>query len=186
MLSKIDIKKRVEKGDLDIEPWDPDILKPASLPVHLDKEIAIAKEGKIDPLQEEDYTDYFTEKKLSIGESIDLAPGEFLLARTIESFGVPKDLAMLVDGKTTLARLGISITQSAMLIHPGSGKPNPRTVVLEIDNTSPFTVKLTEGMQIGEVFFHKLDTPTDKGYDEDWPYGTRKDLNSLFPTLETK
>ncbi len=186
MLSNIDIKKKVDKGELVVQPWDPDTLKPASIPVHLSDRVAIAKKGKIDPLKEEDYTNYFTQKKLSKGESIDIAPGQFILARTLESFGVPKNLTMFIDGKTTLARLGISINQSAMLIHPGSGVPNPRAVILEIDNTSPFTVKLTQGMQIGEVFLHELKTPTDVGYDEEWPYGTREDLNSLFPTLETK
>lgn len=185
MLSKVDIKKRVEEGDLEVEPWDPSILKPSSLPVHLNNKIAIAKKGEVDPLQKEDYSKNFEEKKLSTGETFKLEPGQLILGRTIESLGLPEDLAGLVDGKTTLARLGVSVTQGAMLIHPGSGKPEPRKVVLEISNQGPFTVKLTNEMRIGEVFFHELESPTDTGYDEKWDYGTRENLNELFPTPET-
>lgn len=185
MLSKVDIKKRVEEGDLEIEPWDPSTLKPASLPVHLNNKIAIAKKGKVDPLQKEDYSKNFEEKELSTGEIFKLKPGQLALGRTIEKLGLPKDLAALVDGKTTLARLGVSVTQGAMLVHPGSGKPEPRKIILEISNQGPFTVKLTNEMRIGEVFFHELKSPTDTGYDEKWGYGTRENLNELFPTPET-
>lgn len=185
MLSKIDIKKRVEKGDLEVEPWQPGNLKPASLAVHLDNQIAVSLKGEIDPLSEEDYSKHFEKKELKKGETFKLKPGEFILARTSESFGLPKDLAMLLDGKTTLARLGVSVTQGAMLIHPGSGKPKPRKVILEIKNDGPFTVQFTEEMQIGEVFFHELDNPTDVGYDEEWAYGNREDLDELIPAVES-
>jgi len=185
MLSKKDIEKKVDKGEIKIEPWEPSNLKPASLAVHLDNEVARPKTGEIDPLSEEDYEQYFEKQTLSMGETIKLNPGDFILARTRESFGIPKDIAALMDGKTTLARLGLSVTQGAMLIHPGSGEPKPRKIVLEIKNDGPFTIKLTSEMQIGEVFFHELKTPTDIAYDEGWDYGLRKRLDELTPKTES-
>ncbi len=184
MLSKIDIERKVEEGEMEVEPWEPSNLKPASLPVHLNNEIAVAKEGEIDPLQKEDYEENFERKELSKGETHTLYPGEFILGRTIEKLKLPKDMAALLDGKTTLARLGVSVTQGAMLIHPGSGDPEPRKIVLEIKNNGPFKVKLTNEMRIGELYFHETNTPSDIGYDEKWDYGNRDDLNDLFPVPE--
>jgi len=185
MLSKKDIEKKVEEGELEVNPWNPSNLKPASLAVHLDDEIAEPKNGEIDPLSEENYDKHFKKRKLSSGEVIKLGPGDFILAKTWESFGIPKNIAALMDGKTTLARLGISVTQGAMLVHPGSGKPEPRKIILEIKNDGPFIVKLTNDMQIGEVFFHELETPSDVGYDEKWDYGQRKNPNELTPKVES-
>lgn len=185
LLSKVDIEKKVDEGEIKIKPWNSGNLKPVSIAVHLDNEIARPKEGEIDPLSEEDYEKYFEKQSLSVGDTIKLKPGEFILARTRESFGIPKNIAALMDGKTTLARLGLSVTQGAMLIHPGSGEPEPRKIILEIKNDGPFTIKMTNEMQIGEVFFHELKTPTDVAYDEGWDYGLRERLNELTPKTES-
>jgi deoxycytidine triphosphate deaminase len=72
-------------------------------------------------------------------ETYDLKPGEFVLALTHESVRVPKHLIGLVEGRSTYARMGLSMHQTAPWIQPGWSGP----IVLEIANHGKFTIKLT-------------------------------------------
>lgn len=71
--------------------------------------------------------------------SFPLAPGEFVLGLTHEKIAIPRDLIGLVEGRSTYARLGISMHQTAPWIQPGWSGP----IVLEIMNNGPLTVELT-------------------------------------------
>lgn len=72
-------------------------------------------------------------------ESYELRPGELVLGLTHESVTVPKHLIGLVEGRSTYARMGLSMHQTAPWIQPGWTGP----IVLEIANHGTFTVKLT-------------------------------------------
>jgi hypothetical protein len=52
-------------------------------------------------------------------ETFTLGPGEFVLALTYESIKVPKNLIALVEGRSTYARMGLSMHQTAPWIQPG-------------------------------------------------------------------
>jgi dCTP deaminase len=71
--------------------------------------------------------------------SLCLEPGEFVLAMTHEVITVPNNLIALVEGRSTYARLGLSVHQTAPWIQPGwSGR-----IALEIKNHGPMRVELT-------------------------------------------
>lgn len=72
-------------------------------------------------------------------EFFELHPGEFVLALTHESIKVPKHLIGLVEGRSTYARLGLSMHQTAPWIQPGWEGP----IVLEISNHGRMVIKLT-------------------------------------------
>ncbi len=72
-------------------------------------------------------------------ESFTLEPGEFVLAMTHESVRVPNGLIGLVEGRSTYARLGLSMHQTAPWIQPGWSGP----IVLEIMNHGPLNIQLT-------------------------------------------
>jgi dCTP deaminase len=68
-----------------------------------------------------------------------LEPNEFILALTYETVQVPNNLIALVEGRSTYARMGISMHQTAPWIQPGwSGR-----IVLEIRNAGPLHIALT-------------------------------------------
>ena len=72
-------------------------------------------------------------------ESFPLSPDEFVLGFTHEKIHVPRNLIALVEGRSTYARVGLSMHQTAPWIQPGwSGR-----IVLEIMNNGPNTVELT-------------------------------------------
>lgn len=181
MFSRVDILKAMKSGDIKIEPFDGKDLKPAAVVLHLDNEFAIAQGGVLDLLACKDFSEFYKIKMIREGEKVSLRPGAFILGRTLERISLSKDIGMLIDGTTTLARSGITVTQTAMLIHPGHGYPKPRKIVLEMKNDGPFTVKLTVGMPIADGIFFKLQSSSDILYDLKWVYGKKPD--SLLPQI---
>ena len=125
----------------------------------------------------------FDKKKIT-SKGFTIGPGQFILARTRERIALNKRLAMLVEGRSTLARTGISVTQTAMVIEAGHGVPNPRKIVLEVSNAGPFEVTLFPGMRIAKGTIFELKTPTNVLYDSYGKYGTRKNLDELLPLGE--
>jgi dCTP deaminase len=68
-----------------------------------------------------------------------LEPKGFILAMTYESIKVPKNMIALVEGRSTYARVGLSMHQTAPWIQPGWSGP----IILEIMNHGPFRIELT-------------------------------------------
>lgn len=72
-------------------------------------------------------------------ETYELGPGEFILAQTYERIWIPNHLIALVEGRSTYARVGLSMHQTAPWIQPGwNGQ-----ITLEIRNSGPLNIKLT-------------------------------------------
>lgn len=99
-------------------------------------------------------------------ETYELKPGEFVLALTYESIKIPKNMRGHVEGRSTYARLGLSMHQTAPWIQPGWSGP----IVLEIANHGSFTIKLTPLIDRPcQLTFFELKTPLP----EDLAYGSR-------------
>lgn len=79
------------------------------------------------------------EDELGQPESIVMCEGAFLLGMTYESIRVPKNMIALVEGRSTYARVGLSMHQTAPWIQPGWSGP----IVLEMMNSGPLDIKLT-------------------------------------------
>lgn len=99
-------------------------------------------------------------------ETYELAPGKFVLAKTYESITVPNHLIARVEGRSTYARMGLSMHQTAPWVQPGwSG-----TLILEIANLGSLTVKLTPLVDHPcQLAFFELKTPLTS----DLAYGSR-------------
>jgi dCTP deaminase len=84
-------------------------------------------------------------------ETFVLEPGEFVLALTHERIWVPNHLIGLVEGRSTYARVGLSMHQTAPWIQPGwNGQ-----ITLEIRNSGPLNIELCplEDMPCQLTFF---------------------------------
>jgi dCTP deaminase len=97
----------------------------------------------------------------------------FLLGWTIEKIWLPhrSRLAARVEGKSSLARLGIGVHVTAPTIHAGFGyKQDDESypgspLQLEIWNVGPLDVKLEVGMPICQLIFELVDGTPEKGYE---------------------
>ena len=68
-----------------------------------------------------------------------LRPGDLVLAMTYESITVPRDMIARLEGRSTYARVGLSVHQTAPWAQPGWEGP----LILEIFNSGPLTLALT-------------------------------------------
>jgi len=93
-----------------------------------------------------------------------IRPGQFILAYTRERIELPNYLAARVEGRSTLARLGLSIHQTAPTVH-ATFKGQLR---LEIMNNGPVPCRLSPGMAFCQLILEKLGSPA------------TRDLNSAF------
>lgn len=95
-----------------------------------------------------------------------LEPKEFVLAFTYESISIPNDLIGLVEGRSTYARVGLSMHQTAPWIQPGWKGP----IVLEMMNHGPLRIELTPMVDRPcQLTFIKLSKPLP----QDLLYGTK-------------
>ena len=99
---------------------------------------------------------------LSETESFFLHPGELALAVTHEVITLPDDLVGWLDGRSSLARLGLMVHATAHRIDPGwSGK-----IVLEFVNNGKLPLALKPGMTIGAINFETMTGPTKSPYNK--------------------
>ena len=71
-------------------------------------------------------------------DNFEIAPGGFVLAQTLERVAMPNDLVGLVEGRSSWARVGLSVHLTAPKIDPGFDG----TITLEIANMGPARVQL--------------------------------------------
>ncbi|HUY93559.1 MAG TPA: dCTP deaminase [Pirellulales bacterium] len=97
----------------------------------------------------------------------------FLLGWTVERIQLPHRarLAARVEGKSSLARLGIGVHVTAPTIHAGFGYKKGdegypgSPLQLEMWNVGPLDVKLVSGMPICQLIFELVDGTLEKGYE---------------------
>jgi len=89
-----------------------------------------------------------------------LHPGELALGITLESVTIPDNLVGWLDGRSSLARLGLLVHVTAHRIDPGwSGN-----IVLEFYNAGKLPLALREGMAIGAISFETMTTEAIRPY----------------------
>lgn len=89
-----------------------------------------------------------------------LHPGELALGITLEAITLPDDLVGWLDGRSSLARLGLMVHVTAHRIDPGwSGN-----IVLEFFNSGKLPLALRPGMAIGAMSFETLSGPAQHPY----------------------
>ncbi|CAL4319165.1 dCTP deaminase [Buchnera aphidicola] len=81
-----------------------------------------------------------------------ISPKEFILATTLENFSIPDNLVGWLDGRSSLARLGLMIHATSHRVDPG-WKGN---IVLECFNSGNIKLALRPGMFIAALSFEIL------------------------------
>jgi dCTP deaminase len=181
ILSDHDIKGRLRSGYLAITPLGENAIQPTSEDLRRGDSFRVFNKLRwdcrinpkynngllpiIDPKIPEDYS----EAMHPCGDHIVLEPGVFVLGTTVERVTIPNDLVGRLEGKSSLARLGLVIHSTAGFIDAGfSGQ-----ITLELSNVNVLPIKLYVGMKIGQIAFTKLSYPVDT------PYGS-EELGSKY------
>ncbi|MCK2236429.1 MULTISPECIES: dCTP deaminase [unclassified Crossiella] len=161
LLSDSDLRKEVEAGRLNLDPFDVDLVQPSSIDVRLDRFFRVFDNTKythIDPSLQQDELTSLVEKEDD--EAFVLHPGEFVLGSTFERVGLPDDLAGRLEGKSSLGRLGLLTHSTAGFIDPGfTGH-----ITLELSNVANLPITLWPGMKIGQLCLFRLSSPAENPY----------------------
>lgn len=161
LLSDRDIRAQIEAGRVQLDPYDPAMVQPASIDVGLDRWFRLFDNHRypvIDPAQ--DQSDLTRLVEVDPDEPFVLHPGEFALASTYELLTLPPDIAARLEGKSSLGRLGLLTHSTAGFIDPGfTGH-----VTLELSNTATLPITLWPGMKIGQLCFFQLSSPAERPY----------------------
>lgn len=164
------IKKKIKTGEIVIKPFKEEFLQPASYDLHLDNKILVFDTngyGYIDV--KEKSTNLMREIVVSEEDGFFIPPRGFVLANIKEVTGVDGKHVGRLEGKSSLARLGLIIHTTAGFLDPG----NKLRLTLEMVNLSPLPIKIYPGMKIAQLAFEELDGECER------PYGS-KELKSKY------
>jgi dCTP deaminase len=96
------------------------------------------------------------------GEAFFLHPGELALAVTYESVTLPDNIVGWLDGRSSLARLGLMVHVTAHRIDPGwSGQ-----IVLEFYNSGKLPLALRPKMKIAALNFETMSNQAARPYNK--------------------
>ena len=143
MLSSTTITRLLDSGVLTVLPLSSGAIQPASVEMRLHRDV-VRDVG----LPTEHRDDRIT-------DTILLKPGEFALARTMETVGIPAHLVARVEGKSSWARRGLLVHITAGFIDPGFYG----TITLELCNLAAKPLELPVGCAIAQLSILELDTP---------------------------
>lgn len=161
-LSDVDIEKEVKAGEIKLEPFNKKHLNPASYDILLGNRFLITEwheRGIIDPVKK--ILPATREVIIKDGGEFVLHPGVVVLGFSHDFFGSNKYLIQL-SGKSSLARIGLMVHNTAGIINPG----HFLQIVFELSNTNVVPIVLRPKMAIAQLTFSELSSPPRHTYEK--------------------
>jgi len=165
ILSDRDIKKYIKEGRIKIipEPNFEEQLTQCSLDLHLGNSFKTFKTTHypyLDLKRKIDFEKLMEEIEIEDGAPFILKPKGFVIAVTKERIILPDDIMARLDGRSSLARLGLLVHSTAGRFDPGwDGK-----AVMEFSNTGIMPIILYAGMRICAMTFETISSPAETPY----------------------
>ncbi|MCP4371262.1 MAG: dCTP deaminase [Deltaproteobacteria bacterium] len=155
ILSDVTIEEYVDSGKIQIFPeFDKADIRPTGIRVHLGYEILVPVENQVIDISKPIEIRY---ERLSLSEKgYLLKRDKFILASTYERIMTPRNIVCHLEGRSTIARLGLSIHCTSGIID--SNHDEARSIVLEMKNIGVFDLMIQPKNQIGMVVFSELST----------------------------
>lgn len=153
ILSDKTIRNFIATGKIKIFPeFNLSDVRPAGIRLHLGSELLIPIEGQTVDLESSE--DVKFDKVSILNNSFILKPGQFILGTTFEKFQVPRNIVCHVDGRSTVARVGLAIHCTSGIID--GNFEEARTIVLEMKNQGPFDIVLRHRNALALLYFTEL------------------------------
>ena len=161
------ILDRINREYIHVDPFNPALVQPNSLDIRLGNHFLWYEEGDevIDPFRKETIASGTAD---CFADSIVLEPGQFMLAETMEVIGLPDNIVASIEGKSSIARLGVELHQTGGWIDAGFRG----SITLEMCNVNSRPVRIYAGMPIGQLVFYTTERATQ-------PYDRKSDAKYM-------
>jgi dCTP deaminase len=174
ILTDREIQIALSRNQISIDPGpQPEAYSSTSVDLTLDPVLTVFETGKafvkkvIDPTHpdyniDQAFEEITKSQNIDPQKGFDIEPKQLVLGWTSEYVVLPYDarLAARVEGKSSLARLGLGVHVTAPTIHAGFDGQ----IRLELMNHGPLPITLKPGMRVCQLIFEQtLGTPQ-RGY----------------------
>jgi dCTP deaminase len=182
-LSDVDIKNGNKNGSIVIRPYSEKQLQVASYDVTLGNEFEVTDRHitqVVDP-----FNNIYPKTrtvKVKDGDAFILHPGESVLGKQKEFIGVDNEHLILLSGKSSLARAGLVVHNTAMLFNPG----HHFYPTFELVNTNNVPLILRPGMEVAQLMFAKLTSATSQSYAKIGRYDKKNSAHFVPKRNDTK
>lgn len=179
LISYNELMELVERGV--ISPVNAKDVNGTSIDVYLGSEILVERgrnENNIVSLRGKEALEMV---KIDITDGhYDLAPGEFILASTVETFNLPENISAEFKLNSSGARIGLENALATWCDPHWNGS----VLTLELKNLTRYhTIRLHAGCRIGQIIFHKSEpVPADRGYGVRGRYNGDKTVEGVKAT----
>jgi dCTP deaminase len=192
ILSDGTIRAALASGRILVEPLADGAIQPSSVDVRLAPQFRVFANHRYPVIDVRTDQPELTELvEVDEGEPFVLHPGEFVLGATLERIRLPDDVVARIEGKSSLARLGLVIHSTAGFVDAGFDGD----VTLELSNVATLPILLYPGMKIAQFAFFALDQPAEHPYGGDatgskyqgqsGPTASRYHLNMVAPAPDS-
>ena len=160
ILSDGDIRKALDNGRIVIDPAvDLNVhLGSCSIDCRLGYTFMVFEHSRysfIDPRHPQSIGEAMRTIEVADGDAFIMQAGDFALASTMESLELADDLVARLEGRSSIARLGITVHSTAAVFEPGWRG----TATMELSNLGRMAVALYPGMRICSFTFEQLSSP---------------------------
>lgn len=155
ILTKNEILREIETGNIKIEPFSRDKVGAASVDLHLGNTFRVFKKVhdivKVTP--DTEYGDVTEVITISDSKHLVLMPSETVLGITREMITLPPNVCGWLEGRSRYSRLGLLVHISASFMQPGIANQQ----CLEISNFSPMPLAIYPGTPICQFIFQRTE-----------------------------
>lgn len=153
ILARDSILEYIKDGVIGIDPFVEEHVQAGSLDCHLGNTFRVFKQARemVHINNESVDLDTITEL-IEVKDYLSLLPGQSVHGITQESITLPNTICGWIQGRSSLARMGLMVHITANFIQPGSRGRQ----VLEMMNAGPMPLAIHPGTKICQIIFEEV------------------------------
>jgi dCTP deaminase len=161
IFSDRDIKKAIQAGKIEVDPYDPAYVQPSSVDLRVDRFFRVFENHRYPLIDPKAHQPHLTkEVEVEPEGTFILHPGEFVLGSTFERVRLADDIVARLEGKSSLGRIGLLIHSTAGFVDPGFDG----YLTLELANVANLPIAIYPEMKIGQISFYQMSSPAEHPY----------------------
>jgi dCTP deaminase len=154
VLTRDAILREIEIGRLRLEPFSVDQVGAASIDLHLGTGLRVPVENGNTPIEvTDDSVPDLATRLIAFDEPYLLEPGRTVHGITRERIFLPPDICGWLEGRSRIARLGLTVHVTSGFIQPGVSNHQ----VLEMSNVSGRTLRIHPGIRICQIVLQRCE-----------------------------